>query len=432
MSKLARCVLLLILSLLPLLLELAHADEARLMANGNTALIARIHEIENANSTVDVVYYQFYNDDASKALISALLNIKAHKKNVVVRMILDANGNKISKEILSLLLQSGIEVRLYNKPGILNFFSMARRMHDKAIIIDNETLIAGGRNVSDRFFETTTVNFLDHDIVIRGDVARDAQSHFNTMWVTHPVKNYNKLVSINKESVRKEISDARERILFKTQIRLQEFTDKSSWLKISKAEYLHNEAHFKLRNTENSISQKLLKFIDSAEHSILIETPYMLPTPRFEKAIKSAIDRGVHVRLLTNSLGSTDNLFTQAAYIGQKKRFVEMGIDLWELKGPHALHAKTISIDGKRTFIGSFNLDARSDLKNTENGVLVDSEEVAAQYTMDLNDRLLISYHIDSNGKPDGELERYPMVKNSKILTTWIIKLIIPLLKRQI
>ena len=54
-----------------------------------------------------------------------------------------------------------------------------------------------------------------------------------------------------------------------------------------------------------------------------------------------------------------------------------------------SLHAKTFAIDGRRIFIGSFNLDPRSAMLNTEMGVLIESPRIAGSLSAALDDASL-------------------------------------------
>jgi putative cardiolipin synthase len=119
--------------------------------------------------------------------------------------------------------------------------------------------------------------------------------------------------------------------------------------------------------------------------------------------VRSLRERGVAVRILTNSLASTDNLFAFSRYSEQRETLLRMGVRLHELmplpafhgevveRLPRmatptrlALHAKTMVIDRRIVFIGSFNMDPRSTHLNTELGVLIDSPELAAELAAQL------------------------------------------------
>ena len=96
---------------------------------------------------------------------------------------------------------------------------------------------------------------------------------------------------------------------------------------------------------------------------------------------------GVKVRVLTNSLASSDESVVHAGYMKRRHDLLRAGVVLYELK-PAAnkealkvkgrfgagkvagLHAKTYAVDGERIFVGSFNFDQRSARLNTEMGVV--------------------------------------------------------------
>ena len=99
--------------------------------------------------------------------------------------------------------------------------------------------------------------------------------------------------------------------------------------------------------------------------------------------------RGVDVRVLTNALEATDVPAVHAGYAPYRAALLAQGVKLFELRArpdqkrsalPYSfgesessLHSKAMAIDGRWSFIGSFNFDPRSVLWNTEVGVLVDS-----------------------------------------------------------
>jgi putative cardiolipin synthase len=109
--------------------------------------------------------------------------------------------------------------------------------------------------------------------------------------------------------------------------------------------------------------------------------------------MKELHDRGVRVRILTNSLASNDVMAAAAGYAARRKQVLESGAELYELRADAgvikkrlvffgakaALHAKVIVFDRKDVFIGSFNLDPRSADINTEAGLYIESPKLAAQ-----------------------------------------------------
>jgi putative cardiolipin synthase len=101
------------------------------------------------------------------------------------------------------------------------------------------------------------------------------------------------------------------------------------------------------------------------------------------------------VKILTNSLASTDEMAVESGYMKYRKPLLEKGVELYELRPDSdkqeskirtkytgasggGLHAKYYIFDRKAVFIGSRNLDNRSNRINTEIGIFVESPEVAS------------------------------------------------------
>jgi putative cardiolipin synthase len=105
----------------------------------------------------------------------------------------------------------------------------------------------------------------------------------------------------------------------------------------------------------------------------------------------------VRVRVLTNSLESSNVPIAQAGYMHYRIPLLEKGVEIYEIRsllgnprgsgqtaaisryGNYSLHAKLFVFDRKRVFIGSMNFDQRSMHLNTEIGLIIDSPELAQQ-----------------------------------------------------
>jgi len=113
------------------------------------------------------------------------------------------------------------------------------------------------------------------------------------------------------------------------------------------------------------------------------------------------VQRGVRIRILTNSLASTDSPLVHIGYSHYRGALLKLGVELSELRpklgvarsrfhpfrGSNAsLHAKALVIDQRTVFIGSMNMDARSRKTNSELGLVIRSAEIARQVTGLLDD----------------------------------------------
>jgi putative cardiolipin synthase len=130
---------------------------------------------------------------------------------------------------------------------------------------------------------------------------------------------------------------------------------------------------------------------------LLVSSPYFIPDNTFLQELASDVDRGVAVKVLTGSLGSNNHTAAHSHYKKYRKRILDTGSELYEfhhepspmlrdladvppIEGEFiSLHSKVIVADRRISFIGSLNLDPRAMVINTENGLLIESEVLAAQ-----------------------------------------------------
>ena len=200
---------------------------------------------------------------------------------------------------------------------------------------------------------------------------------------------------------------------------------------IDSVQFLHDPIGRK--GKEPGTFQAVLEYMDTAEKSIVIESPYFILSKNSKKILRRAIDRGVKVRVLTNSLASTQNFFAQAGYVGKKKRLVRMGLEVWEYKGPKMLHAKTVLIDDKLVIIGNFNVDPRSEFLNTELAVVAQDEQLARQLQSSMDGHLKNAWLIGPDGKAVGESKFFPKTEMSEVIKLRAYQLLlVPLIRGQL
>ena len=133
----------------------------------------------------------------------------------------------------------------------------------------------------------------------------------------------------------------------------------------------------------------MFSFLESAEEELLITNAYIIPAQRGIDLVQRLTDRGVKVRILTNSLASHDVPAVNSHYQVWRDDLIEAGAELYELRadpqiqsivdvppmeaGFTGLHTKAVVVDRRHVFIGSMNFDPRSANINTEAGAFVDS-----------------------------------------------------------
>jgi putative cardiolipin synthase len=142
---------------------------------------------------------------------------------------------------------------------------------------------------------------------------------------------------------------------------------------------------------------KMVALAKQTEHEVVVENAYLIPQQKNAPGYRELRERGVTVRMLTNSLASTDVVPVNAHYSNTRPQLVELGIQLYEMKpwaasrelyiahatrskAHLALHGKAAVFDRKTVFVGSFNLDPRSAVLDTETVFVVHSAELAEQF----------------------------------------------------
>jgi cardiolipin synthase C len=132
-----------------------------------------------------------------------------------------------------------------------------------------------------------------------------------------------------------------------------------------------------------------------ARSEAVLVSPYLIPGAAGVAQMAQARQRGVAVRIITNSMATTDETLVAAAYQRYRRPMLEAGVELFELSSNQlkadrrmrknlgaskgSLHAKLAIIDRRTVLLGSLNLDPRSAWTNTELGVRIDSAELAEQ-----------------------------------------------------
>jgi len=145
---------------------------------------------------------------------------------------------------------------------------------------------------------------------------------------------------------------------------------------------------------ELHLTKQLAPYFDNIEKELIIVSPYFVPGDEGVAFFRKLVDKGIRVKILTNSLASNDVGIVHAGYAKYRKDLLRNGVELYEMnkklgrtqrKGKKgeggsskaSLHAKTFVIDRKQVFIGSLNLDPRSFYENCEIGLVLSSTEIA-------------------------------------------------------
>ncbi|MFM0419669.1 phospholipase D family protein [Paraburkholderia aromaticivorans] len=404
-------------------LEAAHPDQSgfRVLPNGTDALQMRIALARAATRTLDMQYYIANEDTTGKLLLGAALFAADH--GVRVRMLVDdLNFKDIDRVMAGLNSHENIEIRVFNPFGsaqqgmferTTNVFTQighfTRRMHNKAMIADNQLAIVGGRNLGDEYFSASeTLQFRDLDVLAAGPITADVSASFDDYWnssISYPLRVLNK-----QKFDAKELDQTRDELRQHWRTNADPYNAKplnatplASQIAKDQLGLTWARAEFKADLPEKIVHpspdyvsppmQRLGELMRDAQKDFLVISPYFVPHEAGVKTAGELTHRGVRIAVLTNSLAATDAVAVQAGYSPFRVPLLQQGVELYEFKPQQntprvgfagsrsraSLHAKTYVIDRKILVIGSMNLDPRSANLNTELALVIHSPPLADQ-----------------------------------------------------
>jgi putative cardiolipin synthase len=404
---------------------------AYVLEKGEEALRARAWLTDHATSSIDVQYFIWSTDNIGILASEALL--RAAERGVKVRVIVDdLLIDAPPDSLLALALHPNIDIRIYNprlNVGVSKLKKAAnvasglrrvnQRMHDKTALFDGQAGITGGRNMADEYFDyNQTYNFRDRDMLVLGPVVAEMQTSFNRFWDSPlgvPVekllaKELQGMTSARTAEVYAGLhAYAAKEQNFAPEVRqaLENLPEKFARLSPDiiwdEVRFLcdlpgKNSARFHFGGGGRTTAA-LVEELKNARSSVTIQSPYLVMPKGALAIFRDLVKRGVAVRIVTNSLASTDNLQAFSGYQKQRKAILNSGIKVYEFKPDpaikrqlierypqlekkapiFAIHAKSMVIDGKTLFVGTFNFDPRSANLNTEVGVLIRNPALAGQ-----------------------------------------------------
>jgi putative cardiolipin synthase len=430
------------------------------------ALRLRLALVDSAERSIDLLYYVWYDDLGGLLLLEHV--IQAAERGVRVRVVVDDTlFIRGKKGLANLDTHPNIEIRIFNPwatAGVARAFETAGRakklnirMHNKLLIADGQMAILGGRNIGDHYFGLHhRYNFHDLDVVILGDEAFESSEIFDHFWSSDQVMPASAFVD---EPSWQAIEDARARTLERLRgaeelsgfpIEQSVWSDELEALSermsagSSTLEYDRLFAETGQHSTDAVI--RLAELAEQAQHEILILNAYIIPGDRMMEILREAVERGVVVKMLTNSLASNDVPAVTAKYKKYRLPLLEAGVELYEFRSEPEIqpgivdthpvqakfagfHTKATVIDREVAYIGSLNLDPRSIQINTEMGVIIHSrelaEEVARLAERDMGPANAWRVLLDEKGKLywesiEGTVHRSPALSEWQRVQEWL------------
>ncbi len=317
-------------------------NKVEILVDGPTTYTAMFASIENAKDHINMETFIIEDDEIGQRFSELL--IRKQMEGVQVNLVYDSVGSiNTPRAFFKPLLDAGVNVLEFNPINPLyarKGWQVNMRDHRKLLIVDGEIAFIGGVNISSVYSSgsfgkarssTEGTPWRDTHLLMKGPVVSEFQKLFMATWSAQsgntlsPANYFPEPGNKGSEVVRAIGSSPDE--------------------------------------PYSQIYVTLLSAINSAETLIFITNAYFVPDFQLLAALKEAAMRGVDVRLLLP--GKTDSAMVFHASRSYYDELLSAGVKLYGRRNA-LLHAKTMTIDGVWSTVGSTNLDWRSFVHNQE------------------------------------------------------------------
>lgn len=327
-------------------------NTAELMADGSASIERIVEDIDAATDHVHVLYYIWLEDNTGRALAEAL--IRAAQRGVTCRAMADGLGSRalIKSALWGRMRDAGVQVAValsLKRPlRVILTSRIDLRNHRKITVIDGRITYCGSRNSADPEFLPKAKYAPWVDIMMRftGPVVAQNQLLFASDWMQ----------ATGESLERFKLVFEPEASGFPAQVMGVGPTER-----------------------RGATPQLFSNLIASAQHELILSTPYFVPDATVLEALCAAAYRGVTVTLIYPR--RNDSWIVAAVSHSYYHRLLGAGCFIHEYRDG-LLHAKTLTIDGKVSLIGSTNLDLRSFDLNYENNILLYDEATTQSIVM--------------------------------------------------
>jgi phosphatidylserine/phosphatidylglycerophosphate/cardiolipin synthase-like enzyme len=407
----------------------------------------RIALIEAATRTLDLQYYAIHADSSTETMLERIRD--AASRGVRVRILLDDfNTAGRNAQVLRLGFVPNIELRLFNPlagsrgsligrllGSLHDIPRIQQRMHNKVFIADNMAGITGGRNIGDAYFgQDSSSNFVDLDVLAVGRVVNDMSVSFDHYWnneLAYPVQSLTTLAELDAliQKAGPPAPSGNENAALTVAPALPPTDTSAAVIPLSTPTTALSTSTIDLRRitltwapstllvdkpgkigpdddeveAQDTLIDGLLQLMQQARQDLTIISPYFVPGEQMMQVFAALRARGIRLRVLTNSLASNDAPAAHAGYARYRKRLLDLGVEIYELRSAQpgnvgalgssgssggagssansraSLHSKVVIMDSRILVVGSMNLDLRSQLHNTEVALVIRSARLSAE-----------------------------------------------------
>jgi phosphatidylserine/phosphatidylglycerophosphate/cardiolipin synthase-like enzyme len=427
----------------------SEGNRVAIIGNGYDALLLRVHLIRQAKTSIEVQTFIWTNDECGRLMMCELIEAarRGVKVRIIADHMVSAQNPETVAFLAT--VHPNLELKHYRpalarmKPsflqktlaGVKSFHAVNQRMHNKVMLFDGAVLITGGRNIENTYFDhSTAMNFRDRDVLAVGPMARAAVKSFEEFWGYKHAVAGRELSDVAAVIARDKFPRYATRADYDFGPHFGELAREAddpavitarfvARLKpVHKVTFICDEPGKSggFFSSSARITRELKKTLESAKGSVVMQTPYLVLSRPARDLMRGMQEKnpGLRISVSTNSFASTDNLAAYSANYRLRNDYVQdLNLQVHEYKPRPAslpvlfprhvvmarlateraagrpaklpflcMHAKSLVVDDRVAFVGSYNLDPRSETLNTEVGLLVEDEDFARELRAEIED----------------------------------------------
>ncbi len=341
---------------------LSTGNKVDFLVNGEGKFPTLLDAIQTAEHHIHLEYYQLSDDEVGNRIVDALLE-KA-RQGIEIRVIADHVGSSDIGTIPKRLEELGCHINFFQPVRFTSLASANYRDHRKIVVIDARIAFVGGLNVNDRYWNTGKfpLYWRDSHMRVEGPGVNNLQFQFLLSW---------QFVGGEPFPLETPYFGMAER-------------HSGGCPLITAASGPDSMRPYAL--------DCMVSAIHEARKHVRITNPYFLPPDSLSMAMEIAASSGIQVDLIIP--GKSDSWIVHHASRSYLMPLLRAGVNIY-FYDRGFVHAKTMTVDGKLTTIGTVNLDERSFFINFEVMALVYCEDFTAQVNAAFEDDLNYCSKID-------------------------------------
>ncbi|TFJ45316.1 cardiolipin synthase [Carnobacterium divergens] len=319
-----------------------NGNRLTLLTDGDETFSAIKRAIKQAKHHIHIQYYIYKSDELGTEIRDLL--IQKAREGVEVRFLYDGFGSKkLNTAFLTPMKQAGIEFYAYDPIFSIWISRTANlRNHRKIIVIDGQIGFTGGLNVGNEYLgKVDRFKFWrDTHLMIEGNSVIELQEAFLYDWV---------YMENRKEAANPFIKAEGIQHYF------QPKAVGNEWVQV-----VYGGPY----DQEKLVRDAMLDMIDSADESVWITSPYLVPDDESLAVLRRTAMSGIDVKILLP--GKADMALSFHGSNAYIETLLEAGAEVYSYRDDSFIHGKMLLIDGKRGAIGTANFDIRSFRLNHE------------------------------------------------------------------